>query len=340
MEGRIEIIFGPMFAGKTTEMLKRVNCYKNSQRSTVVIKYANDTRYSVDKVSTHDYITHEAIPCLELMSNIKTCVRYDVIGIDEGQFYPDIVEFSTRLANMRKIVVIAALDGSFQRKKFGSVIDLVPKADSVIKISAICQRSLKKGYFTMRTVESEELELIGGDEAYTAASRSTFMNNTTEGEINLILGPVMSGKTAELIRRLNRYHYAQRKVIMYGPYEMDPKNYKFKVLTCSKLPSYEEMLEYNVIGIDNVEKYGLIGELADKLANNDRVVIVSGRDGDSNMNSYPYLDDLLPRCEKVKKLCAVCPVSFKEAPFTYLSEKGKEVPVSRSGMGTIKYLLT
>ena len=68
--GRIELILGPMFAGKTTEMLRRIEREEISKKQCVVLKYSKDQRYSVSCVSTHDYKMHEAISCYELMTHI------------------------------------------------------------------------------------------------------------------------------------------------------------------------------------------------------------------------------------------------------------------------------
>jgi thymidine kinase len=85
-----------------------------------------------------------------------------VVAIDEGQFFLDIVEVSERLANEGVVVVIAALDGTFQRKPFGNILSLVPLAEQVVKLSAVCIECGNEAAFTRRTVDSQEVELIGG----------------------------------------------------------------------------------------------------------------------------------------------------------------------------------
>lgn len=81
----------------------------------------------------------------------KAC---NVVAIDEGQFFPDLVEFAERLANEGHVVIVAALDGTFQRKPFGSVLELIPMAEKVDKLSAVCIDCGREAAFTRRTVES------------------------------------------------------------------------------------------------------------------------------------------------------------------------------------------
>lgn len=109
------------------------------------------------------------------LSNIyDNASKYDVVAIDEGQFFPDIVEISQKLANNGVVVVIAALDGTFQRKPFGNILSLVPLAEQVIKLSAVCIECGNEAAFTRRTVESQEIELIGGQESYKPVCRACF----------------------------------------------------------------------------------------------------------------------------------------------------------------------
>ena len=80
---------------------------------------------------------------------------YDVVAIDEGQFYPNIVEFCEELANEGIIVMVAALDGTFQRKPFGNIINLLPVAEKVTKLTAVCVYCANEASFTQRVIESE-----------------------------------------------------------------------------------------------------------------------------------------------------------------------------------------
>eukprot|EP00824_Muranothrix_gubernata_P010392 TRINITY_DN23398_c0_g3_i1.p1 TRINITY_DN23398_c0_g3~~TRINITY_DN23398_c0_g3_i1.p1 ORF type:complete len:316 (+),score=31.38 TRINITY_DN23398_c0_g3_i1:41-949(+) len=137
--GHVQLIIGPMFSGKSTELLRRIRRYTYSRRRCLVIKYRKDTRYSADCMATHDRQSISAHPC-EQLSEVESIVsNYDVVGVDEGQFYPDIAEWAEEQANRGKVVIVAALDGTFQRKPFGRVLDLIPLSESVTKLTAVCQ---------------------------------------------------------------------------------------------------------------------------------------------------------------------------------------------------------
>ncbi|XP_038633212.1 thymidine kinase, cytosolic isoform X2 [Scyliorhinus canicula] len=116
VKGQIQIIFGPMFSGKSTELMRRVRRFQIAQYDCLVVKYANDTRYSKEDLATHDKFTMQAVPATKLSEVFQEAEKSSVIGIDEGQFFPDCVEFAEEMANRGKTVIVAALDGTFQRR--------------------------------------------------------------------------------------------------------------------------------------------------------------------------------------------------------------------------------
>ena len=171
LEGKVVVYFGPMFSGKTSSMFTCVDRYKYGKRRTAIIKYAKDTRYS-NQASSHDKRLREAIPLMsdDLMNFDPT--PFEVIGIDEGQFFKDIAKIAERWANMGKVVIVAALDANFERKPFGSILDLVPLAEEVHKCVGVCDRCGNDASFTERTIKSTDLEVIGGAESYIAVCRA------------------------------------------------------------------------------------------------------------------------------------------------------------------------
>ena len=104
--------------------------------------------------------------------------EFDVIGIDEGQFFPDVVPWCEAMANKGKIVLVAALDGTFQRKPFCDVLCLVPLAEEVIKLSAVCMGCFQDASFSKRIVldEGETVEVIGGTDKYMAVCRGCYFS--------------------------------------------------------------------------------------------------------------------------------------------------------------------
>ena len=159
--------------------MRLVRRHSIAKKKCLVIKHSRDVRYTNgDEVCSHDGVVYPAIPCdtLEKIgdSSIEKC---DVLCIDEGQFYPDIERFVEKWANRGKIVIVAALDSTYERKPFGSIPHLVPLADSVKKLNAVCVLCQGKAAFTKRrSTENipDTVEKIGGDELYTAVCRRCF----------------------------------------------------------------------------------------------------------------------------------------------------------------------
>ena len=89
-KGNIELIMGPMFSGKSTELIRRIRRSMYAKLSCVVVKYKFDTRYSVEEMATHDKQLIKAIPCTSLQEVESELAKYQVIGIDEGQFFKDV----------------------------------------------------------------------------------------------------------------------------------------------------------------------------------------------------------------------------------------------------------
>lgn len=172
--GQIQVIFGPMFSGKTTELIRRLHRYQFAKQRCLVVQYAKDVRYGYEKISTHDGQILPALSCINLTDLQPEAAKYDVIGIDEGQFFPDIVTFCNILADQGKILIVAALDGTFQKEGFGDVLNLVPLSESVIKLNAICTNCGKEAAFTRRKGLETKIEIIGGVEEYEAVCRNCF----------------------------------------------------------------------------------------------------------------------------------------------------------------------
>ncbi|XP_002127533.2 thymidine kinase, cytosolic-like [Ciona intestinalis] len=171
--GQIQVILGPMFSGKSTELLRRIRRYQITQRNCLVIKYAHDNRYSDDSMATHDKQVTKAVKATRLLA-LKNLDSYSVIGVDEGQFFPDIVQFCDSMSSSGKTVIVAALDGTFERKPFGAVLELIPIAETVVKLSAVCNSCHREAAFTKRLGFETAVEVIGGTDKYMAACRSCF----------------------------------------------------------------------------------------------------------------------------------------------------------------------
>jgi len=174
--GQIQVILGPMFSGKTTELIRRLKRYQFANHRCLIIKYQRDTRYDKENISTHDRQTMSAVSCIQLSALNKSEIidQFSVIGIDEGQFFSDSVSFTEEMANNGKTVIVAALDGSYQRTGFGDILNLIPLAESVIKLTAVCMMCFEEASFTKRIGREKELEVIGGAEKYMAVCRKCY----------------------------------------------------------------------------------------------------------------------------------------------------------------------
>lgn len=167
----LHIIMGSMFSGKTTEMIRLLKRYDVIGKKVVVINSQKDIRSTEDVLRTHDNVTFRCIKTADLVNvNTSGC---DVVAIDEAQFFIELVPFVEKELNAGRIVLLAGLDGDYKQRKFGSLLDCIPLADEVTKLTAMCMSCLDgtPGPFTKRIVESSELELVGGDDMYKSVCR-------------------------------------------------------------------------------------------------------------------------------------------------------------------------
>ena len=165
--GQIQIIFGPIFSGKTTELIHRLKLYQITKYKCLIVEYANDVWYNAKDIVSHDRQSLAAVSANKIAELKTKSLDYEVIGIDEGQFFSDIVKYCKEMANLGKIVISAALDGTYQRVGFGSILNLVPLAENV-KLSAVCMICFKDTAYTKRIGPEKELEVISGADKYMA----------------------------------------------------------------------------------------------------------------------------------------------------------------------------
>ena len=189
-EGYLELILGPMFSGKTTQIIQIHNNYSYIGKKVVVINFSEDKRYHDTMLSTHD---RKMIPCIlsdDLVDNWSNTLNpyyseineADVILINEGQFFKGLKEVVIDMIEKQgKIVYICGLDGDFKRQKFGELLDLIPYCDKVTKLTSLCSvcRNGKKGLFSCR-VTKETAQVVIGSDNYKPLCRSCYLHNTNE----------------------------------------------------------------------------------------------------------------------------------------------------------------
>tara|TARA_Y100001935_G_scaffold102697_1_gene85330 strand:- start:8221 stop:8814 length:594 start_codon:yes stop_codon:yes gene_type:complete len=174
--GWIEVICGSMFSGKTEELLRRVKRAKLAKQKIKIFKPKQDVRYSKKKVTSHDNNSIKSKPIDSPSKILDVAEKFDVIGIDEAQFFDEsIVEVCNKLADSGKRVIVAGLDMDYMGKPFGPMPNLLAVAEYVTKVHAICTRSGKMASYTHRIAKSDQLILLGDTRKYEALSRKEFI---------------------------------------------------------------------------------------------------------------------------------------------------------------------
>jgi len=141
--GHLTLLLGCMFAQKTTELVRMIRRYRSVGWRVLVVNHSADTRYGKDCVSSHDSEQEPAVPAgrLEEVDRLVRSGHYQAVVVDEGQFFPDLFSYASSWADQCAVrIVVAGLDGTFQREPFGDMLRLVPHAEEVMRLSALCVR--------------------------------------------------------------------------------------------------------------------------------------------------------------------------------------------------------
>jgi thymidine kinase len=172
-QGWVEVICGPMFSGKSEELIRRITRYQIARIPVQTFKPRLDVRYADDEVVSHSSLKVEAIPVAtsdELLRRVEDGTK--VIGVDEGQFFDvGLVDVVEQLAGAGKQVIVAGLDTDYLRRPFEPIPTLCDRAEYVTKMLAVCHRCGGPGMYTQRIVRSEELVVLGAQGAYEARCR-------------------------------------------------------------------------------------------------------------------------------------------------------------------------
>ena len=201
--GYLELIIGPMFSGKTSKLIEVYKQCVFCNIPVCVINHLIDKRYHQSMLSSHDKIM---IPCLQ-SSELNDLWTQDniligeesesqsvsesasasanqllrnskVILINEGQFFPDLYEVVLDMIKHKKSVYICGLDGDFEKKKFGQILDLIPHCDTVTKLTSLCSlcKNGNRGIFSMR-LSNEKEQTVVGSENYIPVCRDCYISN-------------------------------------------------------------------------------------------------------------------------------------------------------------------
>lgn len=177
--GVLEVITGPMFSGKSEELIRRLKRARIARQRVLCYKPDIDLRYHGTHIASHSAQTHEAVPVTSVEhlrdSLFPQLGEVEVIGIDEVQFLSsDVVALASELIAGGKRVILAGLDMTFEAEPFGPVPALMAMADKVTKLSAVCMVCGQSAIHTQRLSQSQELVVVGATGLYEARCRAHF----------------------------------------------------------------------------------------------------------------------------------------------------------------------
>lgn len=174
-QGRIEVICGSMFSGKTEELIRRMKRAKFAKQRVEIFKPAIDVRYSEEEVVSHDHNSILSTPIGSSESILLLASDIDVVGIDEAQFFDEgLVEVCNTLAKNGMRVIIAGLDMDYKGVPFGPIPALCAIADDVTKVHAICVKCGALAYLSHRLVANEHRVLLGEQGEYEPLCRDCY----------------------------------------------------------------------------------------------------------------------------------------------------------------------
>jgi len=173
--GSIEIICGPMFSGKTEELLRRLRRARYANQALVIFKPEIDTRYHPLQIVSHDANFFPSLAVKNSREIAKHAKIAEVVAIDEVQFFEDdIINVIDNLANAGKRVIVAGLDKDYQGKPFGVMPNLLAIAESITKLSAICVVCGSNAFFSFRKSADESIVYLGEKDLYEPRCRECF----------------------------------------------------------------------------------------------------------------------------------------------------------------------
>ena len=179
--GRIEVICGSMFSGKTEELIRRLRRAKFARQSVEIFKPAVDVRYSAVDVVSHDDNSIPSTPVESAQNILLLASNVQVVGIDEAQFFDNgLIDVCNQLANSGVRVIVAGLDMDYQGNPFGPMPKLMAIADDVLKVHAVCVRCGALAQFSHRLAKTDKLVLLGETDSYEPLCRSCFLKAKTE----------------------------------------------------------------------------------------------------------------------------------------------------------------
>ncbi|MDR0363688.1 MAG: thymidine kinase [Bacteroidales bacterium] len=173
--GFIEVICGSMFSGKTEELIRRLKRAQIARQKVEIFKPVIDTRYIPEEVVSHDAHSVRSTPVASASEILFYAGEAEVVGIDEAQFFDDgLVSVCNKLASMGVRVIVAGLDMNYLGEPFGPMPALLATAEYVTKVHAICVKCGNLAHHTHRTIDNDQLVVIGETDSYEALCRKCY----------------------------------------------------------------------------------------------------------------------------------------------------------------------
>lgn len=179
--GRIEVICGSMFSGKTEELIRRMKRAQFAKQRVEIFKSSIDTRYSEENVVSHDQNTIRSTPIDSSGNILLLASDIDVVGIDEAQFLDDgLMDVCNQLANNGVRVIVAGLDMDYKGVPFGPIPALCAVADEVTKVHAICVKCGALAYVSHRLIADNHRVMLGEQQEYEPLCRECYQKALKE----------------------------------------------------------------------------------------------------------------------------------------------------------------
>lgn len=178
--GRIEVISGSMFSGKTEELIRRIHLAEQNGQRVVVFKPMVDKRYHEMKVVSHRGLEIEAVPVNSATDMLGVFRDADVVGIDEAQFFnEDLPGVCSQFANIGLRIIVAGLDLDYKGRPFGCMPQLMALAESLVKLQAVCAHCGDAAYISHRKSTNQNLVMLGESSGYEPLCRVCFNRKNT-----------------------------------------------------------------------------------------------------------------------------------------------------------------
>ena len=180
--GKLHLIMGPMYSGKTSELIRLANRAKIIGKKILSINHKSNDRYD-GKICSHDRNSFEhdiKVFSLNEIGNLENYNNPDIIIIDELQFYDDCYNWIINVLDNNNIEIICScLNGDFKRENFNSILGLIPHAEEITKLSALCVKCNDgtNANYSKRIIKNDEQKLVGSTEAYIAVCRYHYLHD-------------------------------------------------------------------------------------------------------------------------------------------------------------------